>query len=212
MLKLYYNPGSCSLASHCALEESGLPFAIEKIDLMVGAHEQPAYREKNIWARVPALDIDGDILIETPAILQYIADSVPAAGLLPPVTTLARAHANEWLSLLSSTVHVAFRPIFRPGRLAATAEGQADVSAFGLQALDGVLGLLEQRLSSSDYALGDRFSFCDLHLFVFIMWTKRPALSGKLTARPGLEALGRKISARPAVRRALSDEGLIFPD
>src|SRR3546814_3981939 len=68
---------------------------------------------------------------------------------------LARARALEWLALLSSTVHVAFRPIFRPNRLAESAQAQQDVAATGLIALRNVLALLDERLGEGPYTLGN---------------------------------------------------------
>src|SRR3546814_9555085 len=83
-------------------------------------------------SKVPAREIGDVILTENVAILTYIAEQVPAFGLLP-VSGMERARALEWLALLSSTVHVAFRPIFRPGRLAVSEAGQQDVAATGLE-------------------------------------------------------------------------------
>src|SRR3546814_13689922 len=84
-------------------------------------------------------------LTENIAILSYIAGLVPQKQLLPD-TGLARARALEWLALLSSTVHVAFRPIFRPNRLAESAQAQPDFAATGLIALRNVLALPDERL------------------------------------------------------------------
>src|SRR3546814_14873471 len=98
MLKLYYNPGSCSLASHAALEEAGLPYEAELLDLTQNAQFSDAYRQKNPWARVSALQIGDDVLTETIAILNHIAELVPEKDLLP-TEGLARARALEWLPL-----------------------------------------------------------------------------------------------------------------
>src|SRR3546814_19898309 len=98
MLKLYYNPGSCSLASHAALEEAGLPYAAELIDLTQNAQFSDAYRQKNPWARVPALQTGDDVLTENIAILNHIAELVPDKALLT-TSVLARARALECLAL-----------------------------------------------------------------------------------------------------------------
>lgn len=210
MLRLYYNTGSCSLATHAALEEAGLPYEIELVDLTKDVQFSAAYREKNPWGRVPALQIGDEILTENVAILTYIDGLIPEKELLPR-NGLERARAMEWLSLISSTVHVAFRPLFRPNRLAATIEGQRDVSETGLNALKTVLGLLDERLGQGPYALGDRFSLCDLYLFVFVLWSRRPALDGKLDALPNLAAFGDRLAKRPSVAAALDQEGLAWP-
>jgi glutathione S-transferase len=207
LLKLYYNSGSCSLASHAALEESGLAYELERIDLGKNEQTRPEYLAKNPWAKVPALEIGDVILTENVAILTYIAEQVPAFGLLP-VSGMERARALEWLALLSSTVHVAFRPIFRPGRLAVSEAGQQDVAATGLEGLRAVLALLDERLGDAPFTLGKRFSLCDLYLFVFILWSRRPVLEGKLDALPRLAAFGDRIAARPSMANALAQEGL----
>lgn len=208
-LKLYYNPGSCSLASHAALEEAGLTYTIEKVDLTIGANERKEYLATNIWGRVPALEINGRVLTENIAILSYIADQAPERKLLPPAGSMEQVRALEWLALLSSTVHVAFRPIFRPARLAATEAGQADVSAVGLAALNRTLASLEQKVGEGPFALGDTFSLVDLYLFVFLFWMQRPVLAGKLEPRPLLDAFRDRLAARISVRRAMIAEGLI---
>ena len=41
MLKLYYAPGACSFASHIALEESGLPYETQKLNLQEGDQNGP---------------------------------------------------------------------------------------------------------------------------------------------------------------------------
>jgi len=208
VLKLYYNPGSCSLAAHAALLEAGLAFEIEKIDLASAANESEAYLAKNRWGRVPALVIDDQILTENIAILSFVADLAPERGLLPPPGSFARIRALEWMALLSSTVHVAFRPLFRPGRLASSAAGQADVAAIGLTSLNRTLGLLDARIGRGPYALGETFSLVDVYLFVFLLWMRRPMLAGKLEARPNLDAMLARLAERPAISSAMAAEGL----
>ncbi|MBJ7437749.1 MAG: glutathione S-transferase N-terminal domain-containing protein [Sphingopyxis sp.] len=210
MLKLYYNPGSCSLASHAALEEAGLEYQVELVDLRKEVQYSSEYRQKNPWARIPALQIGDEILTENVAILHYIADLVPERELLPR-SGLEHARGLEWLALLSSTVHVAFRPIFRPNRFAATDDAQRDVLSTGLGTLRSVLTLLDERLGDGPYALGDRFSFCDLYLFVFILWSRRPVLDGKLPPLHRLAAFGDRLAARPSIASALKQEDLAWP-
>ncbi|TAL04405.1 MAG: glutathione S-transferase [Rhodospirillaceae bacterium] len=209
MLKLYYNPGSCSLASHAALEEAGLDYEVELVDLTKDAQYSVEYRDKNPWARVPALQIDGQILTENVAILSYIADCASQTDLLP-LQGLEKARAFEWLALLSSSVHVAFRPIFRPNRLAQTEQGQVDVAATGLAALQRALALLDRKLGDGPYALGNQFSLCDLYLFVFALWSRRPVLEGKLGALPHLDAFGERMVKRPSVGAAMAQEGMVW--
>ena len=210
-LKLYYNPGSCSMASHAALIEAALPYEIERVDLTVAANEALEYLTRNPWGRVPALGIGDEVLTENVAILTYIADQAPERSLLPAPGTLERARAMEWLALLSSTVHIAFRPVLRPNRFALSEAGQGEVVSAGIAALDAVLAKLEAQLCDRPYVLGDRFSLVDVYLFVFLFWSKRPNVAGKLSPRPKLDERRVRLLERQSIRRALTEEGLEIP-
>src|SRR3546814_3100458 len=67
------------------------------------------------------------------------------------------------------------------------------------------------RLGEGPYTLGNQFSLCDLYLFVYVLWSRRPMLDGKLSTLSHLDAFGARLSARPAVRAALAQEGLVWP-
>ncbi len=112
-LTLFASPRACSLACHIVLEESGLPFDVRIIKIREGQHQTDAYLRVNPWGKVPALQIGNEILTETQAILSYVGDSAPT-GLLPRDDALSRARAHEWMSFLTATVHIAFRPLFKP--------------------------------------------------------------------------------------------------
>ena len=116
MLQLFYSPGSCALASHIALEETGAPYEAVHIDF--GADEQlkPAYLAINPKGRVPALATERGILTETPAILVYIAQTFPAAHLAPLADPFALARLQAFNSYLCSTVHVAHAHLRRAYR------------------------------------------------------------------------------------------------
>jgi glutathione S-transferase len=83
MLKLFSATGSCSLASHIALEEAGADYELVKISLKNGDQRRPDYLALNPKGRVPALVTDRGILTENVAILAYVARTYPEAGLAP---------------------------------------------------------------------------------------------------------------------------------
>jgi len=105
MLKLYYTPGTCARASHIALEEAGAAYTAEQVDFKNSQQTTPEYLRINPKGRVPALVTDRGVLTETPAILAYIAQSYPAAKLMPD-DAFAFAQAQSFNSYLCSTVHV----------------------------------------------------------------------------------------------------------
>ena len=117
-LKLFFSPRACSLACHIALEESGLPFTAQAVKIREGQHKTGEYLRVNPWGKIPAMLIDGEVLTEAHAILSYIGDLAPAdKNLIPRDDPLLRAHAHEWMNFLSGSVHIAFRPLFRPNYL-----------------------------------------------------------------------------------------------
>lgn len=117
-MRLYFKPGACSLSSRITMTELGVPFEATRVDTATGKTETGAdFRAINPKGYVPALEIaPGTVITENPAILQYLADSHPAARLAPPAGTLERARLQEWLNFTSSELHKAFAPYFGGSR------------------------------------------------------------------------------------------------
>src|ERR1700687_89969 len=107
MLKLYFTPHTCALASLIALEEAGAEFEIVPIDFATIEQRSAAYLRINPKGRVPSLLTPRGILTETPAILAYIAQSMPEAALAPLDDAFSFARVQEFNAYLCSTVHVA---------------------------------------------------------------------------------------------------------
>lgn len=204
----YYFPGSCSLASHIALEEAGLDYTPVRIDLYKGEQHAPGYRAISPFGRVPALETEYGLLTENLAILNHVADRAPDLGLLPAWGTIERSRALEWLSFLASSVHPTFRTVTRPERFVSGPKSPAidEVRARGITALTEILQLIEARLDGRDYALGDAFSLCDAYLLVFASWARADAIRRVLPALPGLEALAERVEKRASVRRVRQRE------
>ncbi|MEZ0309696.1 MAG: glutathione S-transferase N-terminal domain-containing protein, partial [Ramlibacter sp.] len=104
MLKLYYAPNTCALATHLALEFSGAPFEAVRLDFGQKQQQSPEYLSVNPKGRVPALVTDHGVLTETPALLQFIAQSFPEAKLAPLDDPFLLACANAFNSYLCATV------------------------------------------------------------------------------------------------------------
>lgn len=208
-LVLYTSPRACSLACHIALEESGLPFRAEIVRIRQGEHRRNSYLAVNPWGKIPALRIDADVLTETPAILSYVADAAaPDVDLIPRGDPLARARAHEWLNFLSSFVHLAFRPLFRPGFLIADEALFPRVREVGIPRLRDTLLEVERRLDGRVWALGDRFSVVDPYLLVFHIWSQREDIKPHVADMPNWMAHRARVDARSATQRVLAREGI----
>lgn len=201
-MKLYYSPGACSLSPHIVARELGIELALEKVDL--GAKKTASgqdYLAINPKGYVPALELDGGgLLTEGPAIVQYLADLRPEAGLAPPNGTLERVRLQEWLAYINSEVHKTFGPLFDP-RL--TPERREEV----LKILHKRLGYIEQTLAAQPYLLGQQYSVADIYLFVVASWAGYAQLD--LSGFPALQQFVGRVASRAAVQAALKAEGLV---
>lgn len=204
--KLYFSRGSVSLATHIALEELGQPYELEAISVHHGEHLSERYRRVHPLGRVPALELSpGVVLTETPALLGYLADSAPELELLPRAG-LERARANEWMSLVATTVHVAFISFYRPERYTSDEAACAALKIDGRLRFFDSLRYVEARLPDAGFVLGERYSLCDSYLTVCFLWARHIELP--LGELPRYARLAAAVLARPAVRRALEQEGL----
>lgn len=201
-MKLYYSPGACSLSPHIALRESGLPFALERVDLKT--HKTGAgadYYAVNANGYVPLLVLDsGESLSEGPAIVQWIADQAPAKKLAPPNGTLERTRLQSWLNLIATELHKSHSPLFNP----AAPEEWREVMRKLLHRRNATVA---QHLEGRDYLLGSDFSVADAYLFVVMSWGKWVKVD--YAEWPVLVAYQARIAARPAVQEALKAEGLL---
>jgi glutathione S-transferase len=208
MLKLFYAPGACSLASHIALEEAGADYEVVRLDLKAGDQTKPEYLKVNPKGRVPVLVTDRGTLTESPAILSYIAQTHPQAGLAPTDDPFAFAELQAFNVFLTSSVHVAFAHAFRPGRFA---DGDAAAEAMRAkvpEALDDLFGLVEDKLSDGRaWVHGDRYTVSDPYLYIFTRWYQRDGM-GHPDRYPRLQAHFARVAQRQAVKKVLADEGV----
>ena len=117
-LTLYLAPGTCAMAVRIALTEAGAPHRIKQLDLAVGEQRSPAYLAINPKGRVPALVTERGVLTETPALLLYVAQRFPDAGLAPLDDPFLLARMQEVHGFLAATLHVAHAHYRRGSRWA----------------------------------------------------------------------------------------------
>ncbi|WP_293899846.1 glutathione S-transferase N-terminal domain-containing protein [Phenylobacterium sp.] len=203
MIKLFYSLGSCSLASHIALEEAGADYVAVRINTREGDQRTPEYLAINPKARVPALVTDQGVLTETPAILAWIAQAYPEAK-LAPTDPWEFAQAQAFNSYLASTVHVAHAHKHRGYRWATQQSSFADMTAKVAENATACFQLIEDTLLKGPYVLGDDFSICDAYLFTLADWLEGDGVDPRRFAK--VHAYRERIRARPAVARVLAAE------
>jgi len=200
-MKLFYSPGACSLAARIALHEAGVEFQSEKVDLKTKTTASgQEFIGINPKGYVPALQLlDGQVLTENQAILQYIADRKPQANLAPPAGTIERYQLQEWLGFIGTELHKSFSPLFKP----TTPE---DYKKVARATIESRLMYVEQRLAGHQCLMGQQFTVADAYLFTVLRWTVPMKIV--LDAYPKLRDYIMHSAARPAVQRALEEEGL----
>lgn len=208
-LTLFYSPRACSLACHIALEESGLPFTAQPVKIREKQHKSEAYLSVNPWGKIPALRIDDEVLTEAHAILTWIGDaSPPEKSLIPQPGSLRRARAHEWMNFLSGTVHIAFRPLFRPAMLLSEPDLFPKLRETGVPNFQKTLLEVDRRLEGKDWGLGSAFSVVDPYLFVFYMWSQREDVVEFTPELPRWRDLWQRLYELPSTQRALATEGI----
>jgi glutathione S-transferase len=199
-MKLYFSPGACSLAAHITLAEAGLPFSTKRVDLKTHTlADGTDYYSINPNGYVPLLELDdGTRLSEVAVILQYIADRKPGT-LAPAFGSMERYRLMEWLNLVATEVHKNFSPLWHSIPDATRETLHTKIASR--------LDFVTKTLSKQPYLMGEQFTIADAYLFTILNWA--PMLKFDLARWPVLQQFHARVAARPAVRAAMTDEGLV---
>ncbi|HYC01702.1 MAG TPA: glutathione S-transferase family protein [Azospirillaceae bacterium] len=206
---LFYYPGSANLAPHMLLREIGAPFELALVDKEAGAQRHPDYLRLNPTGRIPTL-IEGDTaLFETAAILLYLTERHPEAGLAPPPGSPDRARFLALLFHLTNTIQPEYRAFFYAEQHAETQAGVAEVKRVAERRLGAMFDVIERELEGRPFLLGDRPSAADFLLFMLVRWgrwfERRPA------TLPNLGRFAEAMLGRASVRDAFAAEGISEP-
>lgn len=203
MLTLFYAPGTCSFASHIALEESGAAFETRRLNFAIGEQNQPEYLKINPKARVPALVTDHGIITENVAILAFIAQSYPEAKLAPsePFTFAQMQSLNAYLS---STVHVAHAHKGRGYRWSDDAASHVTMKAKVPENMAACFTIIENDYFKGPWVMGDQFTVADCYLYTIATWLEGDGVDP--AKFPKVLDHRNRMAARPAVARVLARE------
>jgi glutathione S-transferase len=204
MLKLYYAPGTCALASHIALEEAGANYEAIRLSFKTEDQKKPDYLKINPKARVPALVTDRGVLTETPALLIYIAQTFPAAKLAPLDDPFALAKVQAFNSYLCSTVHVAHAHRMRGTRWTDDAAAIESMKKKVPQTVGDCFALIEREMFQGPWVMDKDYTVADGYLFTLTQWLGGDGVD--INKMPKIAEHFRRVGERPAVRKAVEDE------
>jgi len=206
MLKLFHAAHTCSLATHIVLEEVGADYSTARIDFAKTQQRSPEYLKVNPKGRVPALVTDRGILTETPAMLVYVAQRFPAAGLAPIDDPFAFAEMQAFNSYLCSTLHIAHAHRMRGSRWV-DADDAAAIAAMQRkvpQSVTASFELIEHDMLKGPWVMGERYTICDAYLFTLAQWLEADGVDPERI--PRVIDHRRRVAERAAVRKAIAEE------
>lgn len=202
MLALYYAPGACSMAPHIVLEEGGEKYEPKRMDLAKGEQKTPEYLKIHPLGRVPALILDdGSPLTENTAVLPFLGKRLG----LWPTDPVKEARALSVIGFFAASVHPAHAHIGRPERYTEDKSAFPGLQAMGKKTFHEYLKQIDAMYAGREW-LSDRYSVLDPYAFVFYVWGVRRELP--VSELKNYTALRGRMLERPAVQRALADEGV----
>jgi glutathione S-transferase len=206
MIKLYYSPGACSLAPHIVLEELGIAYDSVLVSLKDGEHRKSDFLKVNPKGQVPALNVDGKVLTECPAILTYLGGGFADRGLWPK-ETWKQAEAISLMSWLSSSVHIAVACVWRAGRFSNDPATHPSIQATGRETIEKLYAEIDKLLTGRTFAMGGQYSVVDPYLLVFYRWGNRLGIPMK-DKYPVWAKHAQRVFSRPTVKRVFEAEDI----
>jgi glutathione S-transferase len=203
MMTLYFSPGACSLASHIGLEETGAPYEAKPILLAKGQQRTEEYRKINPRSKVPALSVDGKILVENTAILTYLARRFPEKKLMP-ADPAEEARCIATMCWFSSIVHPSFQHSMRPERFAEDQTAQAAVKETGRKSFWANCQEIDSMFQGNDWIMGREYTVVDPYALVFYGWGVRGGFP--MNELSSYTAWRERILNRPTVQKTVEAE------
>lgn len=210
MYVLHYAPDNASLIVRLALEEAGLPYRSALVDRAARAQDSAAYRALNPTGLIPTLATPQGPISETAAILLWLSEAHPEAGLAPRPGSPLRLPFLKWLFFLSNTAHADLRQVFYPTKYVAP-DAISGHAALAHARMWQHFGLLDQAaaatpaLFAAPAVLG---AYCAVLMRWSVLYPQNTARWFDAARYPALLAIARQLEIRPAALAAARAEGL----
>ncbi|CAN5636043.1 glutathione S-transferase family protein [soil metagenome] len=190
MITLYHAPQSRSSRMIWLLEELGAPYRIEQVAIfrpMTGTGT-PDPSNPHPDKQVPAIVQGDEVVAESIAILLYLTDALPTAGLGPIAGEPGRGAYLTWIAWYAASME--------PAMFAAMGN-ELGAAPLKQRSYDAVVRRLEDALARGPYMMGDTFSGVDLLVASAINFARR-VFPDSAT----LDAYVARCTTRPAAVRA----------
>src|SRR5439155_6472013 len=199
-LIFYTNPQSRGQTVRWMLEEIGQPYETEVLDYASTMKQEP-YLSINPMGKVPAIVHRGKVVTEVAAIICYLAEAFPVAGLAPRDDS-ERADYYRWIFFIAGPIEAAF------SNKAAGWEPDTDKQRmFGYGTYDLAINTLEKTLAGKPFITGYRFTAADLLVGAYVNFMLRFNL---LEPRPVFTDYASRMTDREAYRREQEIDGKLI--
>lgn len=192
-LTLYYMPGTRAERVRWTLDELGLNYRLEWIDLFKGEGQGADYRAIHPLGQLPALRVDDEVMIESGAIVQWLAESIPGSDLAPPPNRPARRAFDQWMYFAVTSLEGPAWEMMLHGSILPDDVAVKAIVPFAEQRYTQALGVLDKALADLDYLVEDRFSAADIMVGYLLAW-----FPDHLAPYPGLGSYLQRLKQRPA--------------
>ncbi len=201
-LKLYYAPRTRSTRPRWVLEELGVPYEIERINMAAGDHKKPEYMAIQPLGAVPAFKDGDQPIFESAAICMHLADKFPDKGLAPAPGTPARAEYYQWIFFGMATMEPVVTTVFQHQVMLPPEKRDPNALDAAKVRYQTILNVISKALSGKQFIAGGKFSVADVVIGSILQWSKA---MGLLNDNPDLVAYVKTLTERPAFKRAIAD-------
>lgn len=187
-----------------ALEEKGVPYGLEEVDILSGANTTPEYLARHPFGKVPAFEHDGFRLYEVGAITRYIDEAFEGAS-LQPADARQRARMTQVFGIIDSYAYPPMiTQIFVQRQVVPLQGGTPDEAAIesAVPQAQNCIEVLERLLGTNSFLAGGSLSLADLHLIpVYDYFAQTAEGERLLEGAPNLVRWWGSVSERPSVEK-----------
>ena len=202
-MKLYYVPQTRSVRVRWLLEEMGIPYELQRIDIASDENDKPAYRAVHPLGHVPALEHEGITIYESAAIVAWLAEKFPEKRMAPPSGgSKERAEYLKWMFFGMATFEPVLADIAAHTRFLPEEKRIPALVQQRLERFKEVAAVIQSHMASRPFILGSDFSAADVVVGGIVNWARGNKL---LEDFPTLKEYSKRLTDRPAFKRAIAD-------